>query len=305
MTGATGFLGRHLTRRLTETGAVPVLMLRPGTPAPPGVQAVFATLQDRPALAAGLRQAAPDLVFHLAAQTDPSRDATLDEGMIDHNLHASVVLARAAAGAGVARFVFTGTCEEYGQQTPPLTETMAPAPLSPYSAAKAAATLWLRMLYGTHGFPVVIVRPFLVYGPGQAPPRLVPAACLAALAGRDFPMTSGRHPRELTFVADVVEGLLRAATAPAAIGQIINLGTGQPHRLIDLVQRIYDLAGSGGRPLPGALPDRTNEMRAFCADTAKAQALLGWQATTRLDDGLRQTLDWARHHGDSPVPLTP
>lgn len=223
--------------------------------------------------------------------------------MLAANLNATVALAEAAATAGVQRFVFTGTCEEYGQQTPPFSETMPATPISPYSASKAAATLWLKMLYDTHGFPAVILRPFLVYGPGQAPPKLIPSACLAALEGRDFRMTSGRQHRELTYVGDVVDGIVRAATSPMATGQILNLGAGIEHRVIDLVRKIYTLVDGKGHPRPGALPDRPNDMQHFCADTTRAHEILGWTARTSLTDGLRQTLAWMRDHGDTPVPL--
>jgi nucleoside-diphosphate-sugar epimerase len=225
--------------------------------------------------------------------------------MIERNFMATVALAQAAVDLGVARLVVTGTCEEYGHRPAPFAEDMAPAPLSPYSASKAASTQWLTMMHATRGLPAVVLRPFLVYGPGQSPPKLVPSALLAALAGRDFPMTSGRQGRELTYVDDVVEGLLRAATAPGVEGQVINLGSGQEYRVVDIVARIFQLTDGAGRPLPGALADRVGEMMHFRADTAKAERLLGWRATTSLDDGLARTLDWAARHGDTPVPMAP
>lgn len=305
VTGATGFLGRHLVRGLWARGLRPVLMLRPGAEVPAGFPAVHAVLDDAAALQAAVRQARPEVIFHLAANTRTTRTPDLDAVMMTQNLAATVTLARAAADIGVGRFVAFGTCEEYGRQTPPFAETLLPAPVSPYSASKAAVTFWLRMMHDTHGFPAVILRPALAYGPGQAPPKLVASACLAALAGQDFPMTSGRQHRELTFVGDMVQGMLAAAVSDKAVGQVINLGSGQEHRIADIVTMIFDLAGGKGRPLIGALPDRPNDMQRFCVDTRLADTLLDWRATTDLKQGLAQTLDWAREWGDRPVPLHP
>jgi nucleoside-diphosphate-sugar epimerase len=179
------------------------------------------------------------------------------------------------------------------------------SPLSPYSAAKAAASLWLGMMHRSHGLPAVILRPFLVYGPGQPPERLVPAAILHALQGRDFAMTEGRQSRELTYVDDVVEGFLRAGLRPAARGEAINLASGEERPVRDIVFEIYHRVGGAGRPRPGALPPRPNEMRRYVADTAKAARLLNWRATTPFADGLERTIAWARARGDAPLPLIP
>lgn len=303
ITGATGFLGRHLTRALIGGGIRPVLMLRPGVRAPDGIKAVYATLEDHAALRGALAEAAPDVVFHLAAKVDRARDPALTQPMLAQNLHATLALAEAAAQRNVSRFIAMGTCEEYGHQPTPFAESLLPQPLSPYSASKAATTLWLKMMHKTQGFPAVILRPFLVYGPGQSQSMLVPSACMAALNGQDFPMTKGLQHRELTYVGDIVAGMIAAATKPEAIGEIINLGVGCEHRIIDLVKMIYKLAGGAGRPLPGALPDRPNDMQHFCADTTRAFELLEWQADTPLKTGLELTIEWMREHGDMQVSL--
>ncbi len=308
ITGASGFLGRHLLQRLLGLGAVPHLLARPARvdalragagPCP----VLPAALEDPATLRQALHDVGPEIVFHLGAYTSPVRDPGAADAAIAVNYTATVALAGAAMETGVARFITTGTSEEYGRQAAPFAEDLPERPLSPYSASKAAASLWLRMLADTHDFPMVLLRPFLVYGPGQAPPKLVPAAILAAVAGEDFPMTSGTQMRELTYVGDVVEGLLAAATRPEAPGGVFNLGSGDERTVLSIVEEIYRLANGPGRPLPGAVPDRGNDMQRYCADTTRAARRLGWQATTPLEDGLRATIDWARAHGDTPVPF--
>lgn len=303
ITGATGFLGRHLTRALVAAGVQPTLMIRPGANIRTDLSTVRARLEDHASLRSAVEQTQPEVIFHLAAKANPARDPELTWPMLSENFEATVALAEAAASSGIHRFVFTGTCEEYGHQTPPFSETLAPMPLSPYSASKAAATLWLQMLHETQGFPTVILRPFLVYGPGQPPPKLIPAACMAALEARDFDMTSGRQHRELTYVGDVVDGIIRAATESGAVGSIVNLGAGTEHTVLEMVRLIYALAGGTGVPRPGALKDRPNDMQHFCANTDRARKVLGWTAETSLSDGLGLTLAWMREHGDVPVPI--
>ncbi len=311
LTGATGFIGRHLARRLLGDGADLTLLVRPETA--PAVAAeiggrarvLAAALGDRAAVGQAVAAAGPEIVYHLGADTDPGRDSARTHTALAANLGGTVDLALAAAEAGVRRFIAAGTCEEYGRSDLPLREDMPLRPLSPYSASKAAATLWLGMMGDTFGFPAVVLRPFLCYGPGQSPPRLVPSAILSALEDRDLPMTEGLQLRELTYVGDVVDGFVRAAAAPAAAGEAVNLGSGEEHRVIDIVTEIYRRVGSRGRPRPGAIPTRPNEMQRFAADTAKADRLLGWRASTDLGTGLDHTIRWSRTHGARPVPLDP
>lgn len=309
ITGATGFIGRALTRRLLRDGTRLALVTRPSAARAvaaevgPAATVHAAALEDADALRHVVGLVRPEVIYHLAALTDPARDVRNVDVALMTNLRATIALAEAVLGVGVRVFVAAGTAEEYGRSDVPMHEDMPLRPLSPYSAAKAAASLWLKMMHDTFGLPAVVLRPFLCYGPGQAPPRLVPSAILHAIAGRDFPMTEGLQLRELTYVDDVVDGFVRAAATPAALGEAINLGSGVEHTVIDIVTEIYRRAGRGGRPLPGALPTRSNEMRRFAADGSKAARLLGWRATTPLGDGLDRTIRWAEAEGDRPVPF--
>jgi len=138
------------------------------------------------------------------------------------------------------------------------------------------------------------MRLFAVYGPGQPPKTLISSAVCAALEDRDFSMTPGEQMRDFVFVGDVVESYLRAAVKPGIEGVSIDLGTGQACRIREIVTKLFEMTGSRGKPLVGALPYRPSETMKQVADTRAARDLLGWQATTGLEDGLRQTIDWYR-----------
>ncbi|MBT8447929.1 MAG: SDR family NAD(P)-dependent oxidoreductase, partial [Gammaproteobacteria bacterium] len=286
VTGATGFIGTHLVRRLYAEGAAISILVRPGSSPTalddllPSLQLIEGDLTDRAAIEGAVRAARPERVFHLGAFTNVSRDPQVAEEAMRVNLHGTMQLLQALEGGDLKCFVASGSCEEYGAAPAPFHEALAPAPVSPYSVSKAAATLWCLMRHRTAGLPVVVVRPFLVYGPGQDTSRLLPSAIVAALAGQDFPMTGGEQTREFTYVDDIVEGYLRAAAVPEAIGEIFNLGTGIEVPVRDVVEKIYALSGSSGRPLPGALPYRPAEIWRFAAVTDKARRILGWQHRT-------------------------
>lgn len=303
LTGATGFIGSHLLERLCALGADPAILLRPSADASriadrlDGVRVYRGDLADADRLRSMLEEARPRYVFHLAAYTQVGREASHAASAMSVNLVGTMNLLAAAQGLPIEAIVNSGTCEEYGDGAPPIDESAALRPVSPYSASKAAATLWCEMMYRSARAPVVTLRPFLCYGPAQEPVRLIPQAILAALAGRDFPMTAGEQTREFTHVSDIVEGYLLAAAVPEAVGEVINLGSGEEHRVRDLVERIYAIAGSGGRPLIGAVPYRAAELWRCVSNPGKAHRLLGWRPRIDLDRGLAQTIEWYRSRG--------
>jgi nucleoside-diphosphate-sugar epimerase len=192
-------------------------------------------------------------------------------------------------------WVNIGSSDEYGSSAAPQSENDREQPISPYSLGKTAATHLLQMLHRTEGFPGVTLRLFLTYGPGQTDRRLLPSIIRSCLAGDKFATSEGAQLRDFCFIADTVEAIFSALLAPAAHGDVINIGSGQPVAIRQVVERVADLVG-GGEPEFGALPYRPGESMALYADAQKAQNLLGWRATTSLDDGLRQTIDWVRTH---------
>jgi nucleoside-diphosphate-sugar epimerase len=263
---------------------------------PLGVEPWPLDLADAGAVRRCLLAVRPGLVFHLGAPVDLDRDpsafARLRPGILDatHNV------AAACLPHGV-RLVAAGTCEEYGAAEAPFSEATRPQPVSAYSCLKLAATEWLLALHRTAGLRVTAVRPFLTYGPGQPPGRLVPSAVAAALTGQPFALTDGRQTREVNFADDMVESLLLAAR-PEAEGRLLNLGGGPEVPVRDLVARIFDLVGADAALVRvGALPRREGEVARFCGDHRAARALLGDLSRVDLDEGLRRTIAWARERG--------
>ncbi len=253
-------------------------------------------MQDAASVSQAVAEAAPEVVFHLAAvgvsdrDVDPALALAVNAGGAVHLLEA--LRQAGTAGNTLERVVLVGTCYEYGEGEAHGDGATCRSydPFDFYAASKLAAWAFGRAYWRRCGLPVVTARLFQVYGPGQPAHTLVPAAIAAALAGRDFPMTPGEQQRDFIFVADVVQGLLAAACTPGIEGQSLDLGTGVPRSLRQVVEQVWALANGTGQVLAGALPYRRGEARLLVADADRTARLTGWRATTDLETGLRQTI---------------
>ena len=195
------------------------------------------------------------------------------------------------AEAGCHRVLLAGSLEE-----PPAGEP-APVPQSPYAAAKWGASAYARMFHALYATPAVVLRLFMVYGPGQRDAaKLVPYATRALLAGEPPRVTSGTREVDWVYVDDVVDAFVAAAAAPGIDGATIDVGTGELHSVRHVVETLVRLTG-GPPPELGALPDRPLEV-VRAADAERAAQLLGWRAQVPLDDGLARTVAWVRSGGD-------
>jgi nucleoside-diphosphate-sugar epimerase len=290
-TGASGFIGRHLTSLLVGAGARVHATSRASAPADAHAQPVeWHRLDpgDAGAVRALFARLRPDVVFHLAAVVKGSRDRALVLPAFAANLASTVALLDAAAEHGARRFVQLGSLEE-----PPIDQP-AQAPASPYAASKTAATAYCRMYAELYGLPVAIARVFMAYGPGpQDEQKLVPYVIRSLLDGAVPELSSGARAVDWIYVEDVAAGLLRIAATDGVTGRVVDLGSGELHTVADVVRRLYRLAGRTDEPPFGTRGDRALE-QVRRADVEATDALLGWRPTVDLDRGLRRTLDWFR-----------
>jgi nucleoside-diphosphate-sugar epimerase len=147
------------------------------------------------------------------------------------------------------------------------------------------------MFHALYGAPVVMLRPFMAYGPGQTPSKLVPSVVNALIRGEAPKLSSGATRADWVFIDDVAGAYVAAATAAGVDGATIDLGSGALHSVRDVVERLVAITKPQVAPLFGALPDRPAELE-VAADTALAASLLDWTARTSLDEGLRRTVEW-------------
>jgi UDP-glucose 4-epimerase len=305
VTGGAGFIGSTLVDALIARGDEVTVVddLSTGREANldqalrNGADLQRADIRDAGHLTEIVTQAAPDAIFHLAAQIDVRKSVTDPAADARINVEGTVNVLEAARQANVKRLVNTSTGGAiYGDvDTIPSPEGTPPAPLAGYGTSKFCAEQYCNLYQRLHGLSTVTLRYGNVYGPRQDP--LGEAGVIAIFCGRLMDggrptiYGDGRQTRDYVFVGDVVAANL-AAAASTTTGAV-NVGTGTETSVLDLVQILRD---AGGRDdfEPEFAEARLGEIERSCLDVARAREELGWEARTSLSDGMRATLDAAR-----------
>jgi nucleoside-diphosphate-sugar epimerase len=239
-----------------------------------------------------------DYVLHQAAI--PSVPRSVEDPITSNraNIDGSLNILVAARDAGVKRLVYAGSSSAYGNTpTLPKVETMPTAPLSPYALQKLVAEQYCRMFTELYRLETVTIRYFNVFGPRQDPSSPysgVISLFISALCEGRRPKIfgDGEHTRDFTYVANVVDGVLRACTAKDASGEVINVATGGRISLNHLFQTVRDLVGADIEPIYEA--PRAGDVKDSQADIGKAQRLLGYNPSVSFEEGLEKTVAWYR-----------
>jgi|HubBroStandDraft_6_1064221.scaffolds.fasta_scaffold18249_2 nucleoside-diphosphate-sugar epimerase len=300
VTGATGFIGAHVVSELVASGCRLILSVRSPKdrdrfgPYGANLRAELLDPGDPASLAGFIRKERPSVVIHLAGTRGRTKWERAAVACLESNTLATVRLLSAALDTGVKRIVVMGSAEEYGSQSGPLNESLPVVPDSPYGISKAAATALALALHRSDACPVVVLRPFSVYGPGQPLDMFIAEAVAAAVRNAPFRMTEGLQRRDPVFVRDVVRAIIAAAATPRIDGNVINIGCGQAYRLKDVASMIWKLTGSASPLLIGERHDPSDRFTDTWANVDKARTLLGWEAQTNLEAGLAETIAFAR-----------
>lgn len=265
LTGATGFIGRHVLSLLLAEGHDVLSIVRPGRESTLDVHARLQVVAQNLADVSAAELQGCSVLIHLAAHG-------VGQGMNDWagcfrvNVHDSLKLWLTAHEAGVRRFVICGSCFEYGRSGERYDFIPVSAPLEPtgaYHSSKAAATMAALGFAVDKKVEVVVARPFHVFGEGEAPERFWPSLRRAALAGEDFPMSEGVQVRDFVAVEGVASQFRDLATTFAVETgkpKILNLGSGKPTTLRAFAEEWWARWGAKGRLLVGQVPMRPNEV---------------------------------------------
>jgi nucleoside-diphosphate-sugar epimerase len=302
VTGGAGFIGSHLTEELTRRGQrVRVAdSLITGNRANldhiPGVEFLEGDLADLAFARKSMDGC--DFVLHQAAI--PSVPRSVQDPITSNtaNVDATLNVLVAARDAGVKRLVFAASSSAYGDTpTLPKHEGMPTNPLSPYALQKVVGEQYLQMFTRLYGLETVSIRYFNVFGPRQDPSSpysgVISVFATALLDGRSPRIYGdGEQTRDFTYVANVVDGVLRACEAPNASGEIINVATGGRISLKDLFYAMRDVVG--GTIEPTYAESRKGDVRDSQADIGKAKALLGYEPIVTFEEGISRTIEWYR-----------
>ena len=277
VTGAGGFVGRHLVTQLEADGWRVT-----------GLTRADVDLADPVAAAMAVRRARPDVVFSLAAARAKATAAERTASTMV-NLSPWLVDALPDSCRAVVRL---GSSTEYAAASRPLTEDAALRPRGFFGATKAAGSLLLVAAAAERGVRACVLRAFQVYGPGDHPSRFVPTVLRAAVTGDVVPLTEPGRCRDWVWVGDVVDACVRAALAsdlPA--GQVLNIGTGTQTSNEDLVATAERVTGLAITAAVGAHPGRDWDTDTWVSDPALAARMLDWKPSVDLAEGLART--WA------------
>lgn len=277
VTGANGFLGNHLVAALVREGHE--------------AAAFGGDVRER---ADWARHAPADVLLHLAAVSSVPAATRDPERAWAVNADGTLRALEWARAGGARRVVLVSTAHVYGKaRYSPIDEAHPLAPGSPYGASKLAAEA-LTLAYGrTYGIEAVVVRPFNVYGPGQAAGFLVPDIMMPLAQGRAPVLGDPKPVRDFTYVDDATAFLVKAATLPGLGGIALNLGSGSGHPIAEVAKLAAEVSGTGLVPTFDPAKARGGEADELVVNNALARKTLGWSPEVPLREGLART--WASY----------
>jgi NAD dependent epimerase/dehydratase len=310
VTGAAGFIGSHLVETLVQKGGrVRAMLHYDARPQRTNLEFLPRDVLAQVDVVAGdildpffVQRAVKDcqVVFHLAALIAIPYSYVAPSAYAQANVVGTVNVLEACRLTGVQRIVHTSTSECYGTaRYVPIDEEHPLQGQSPYSASKIGAEKIAESFCLSFGTPVVVLRPFNTFGPRQSARAVIASILSQLVAGRPELHLGDTEPiRDMNYVANTVDGFLRAASRPEAIGQVINLATGVGKKVGEIAELAMKVVG---RQVPivceqqRVRPEKS-EVRALIGSYAKAEKLLGWTPQVSLEQGLEETARFVRDH---------
>ncbi|MEZ5364704.1 MAG: NAD(P)-dependent oxidoreductase [Bryobacterales bacterium] len=287
ITGASGFLGSRQMRALrghAQLFAASRSRLEPG----PGVETLQADLSQRDVVFELFQHVRPDCVIHLAGYANGQKEIENLHPSVMGDLLATVNVLEAAHSVGCKRLVTTASLEE------PHDDARA---TSPYGVSKAAAGCYTELCHRLYGLPVVSVRIFMAYGPGQRSTKFVPQLLKSLAAGQPFEMRSADREVDWVYADDVTEAITRVAALPRIEGLTFDVGSGETVRLGEVARKVARLLDR--EDLVRTTQAEGGEERERAADLDAAVRLLQWRPQVGLDEGLRRTIEAFQAKGAS------
>lgn len=304
ITGAGGFIGANLARRLSSEGHEVHLWARPAQDLW-RIESILASarlqeidLGEAEQVRRAIRDIHPEWIFHLAAHGAYPSQTSVHE-MVRTNITGTLNLVDACLQSGFETFVNTGSSSEYGWKDHPPTETERLDPNSYYAWSKASATAYCRYTAELHAVRIPTLRLYSVYGPYEEPTRFIPTLIERGRKGQLPPLVNPDIARDYVHVDDVTEAYILAATRPVEEwGAIFNVGTGIQttiREVVELARRVLDIPAL---PAWGSMPNRQWDTVAWVADNEKIRRELGWNARLSFEGGFARTVEWFRQHSE-------
>ena len=316
ITGADGFIGSHLTEKLVRSGRkVRALAIYNSFGSYGWLEDLPKEIRDEVEIVLGdvrdpngMREftKGADEIFHLAALIAIPFSYRSPDSYVDTNIKGTLNMLQAAWDNGVGRILVTSTSEVYGTaQYVPIDEKHPYQGQSPYSATKIGADRLAESYWRSFSLPVSIVRPFNTYGPRQSARAVIPTIITQLLSGMKTIKLGALDPtRDFNFVKDTAAGFIAIADCPDAVGQEINIATGQDISIGDLAKKIIAKIEPSAQIVcdQQRLRPEKSEVERLLGDSTKLRNLTGWKPEYDLDRGLDETIAWIKDHMSSYKP---
>jgi len=309
VTGAGGFIGSHLVDELLSKGAEVTAFVHYNArndwgmlegrydEKTPHLTVIAGDVTDSLFVKKAISE--KDYVFHLAALIGIPYSYAAPESYINTNVKGTLNVMQACLDEGVDRVVHTSTSEVYGTaEYTPIDEKHLLQGQSPYSASKIGGDKIAESFYCSFGLPVTTIRPFNTFGPRQSTRAVIPTIITQALTSNIVKLGSLTPVRDLTYVADTVQGFIKFAESKKTIGKTVNTGSGRGVTIGELADLIIDRINPKARIVcekKRIRPEKSEVMQLLC-DNRCAKELAGWEPIYTLEDGLSLTIDWMKEH---------
>lgn len=292
LTGTSGFLGKHLSKKLVNEGYSTFLTALHNESGNHIKEMDLTKVEEVKKIVSEYK---PTVIIHLGALVNLSRNFQIGLKCIDVNLKGTYNLLESLRVNKPRRFIFLSTEEVYGTGKIPFKEDQVPDPPSPYAITKVAAEHLAKIYASELHFSLEIFRVGTMYGPLDFEARLIPQIIIKALENKPILLNSGMKKRDYIYVEDVADALITALSKkPQEKIRIINLGGGKFFKLREVVEMILNKTKSRSKVIFGALPDRVGESDEWLLDNHSAEKLFGWKPKTSMIEGIDRTIDYYR-----------
>lgn len=302
VTGGGGFIGANLVRRLIrENYEIHLIWKKTTKPwrlldVKSQIKLHEIELTDREKLLSFMEFIMPTAIFHLAAHGSYPNQTDIDE-MIKVNVVGTLNLLFASQDVPYKAFVYTGSSSEYGFKTKPIKETDFLDPISFYAGTKGSGTLLCNVFAREYKKPVIILRPFSIYGPYEEPSRFIPTIINSLIKNRPIKITSGLKRRDFTYIDDVLDIYLSVVQKGNKLsGEIFNMGAGKEYSNDEVVEALFRITGKKVPIEKGVYPTRMWDTSHWVADVSKIKELLDIKPKYSLEKGLLKTYNWFLKH---------
>ena len=298
ITGGTGFIGYHLAKKCLKLNWS-VTSLSTKKPKKirklKKVKYLFCDISDKKKLIENIKPNSYDYVVNLAGYVDHSHK----KKTMNSHFNGCKNLSSLFLNSKLKKFVQIGSSIEYGKIKSPQIENKLnnQKTFSIYGDAKLKSTKFILNLNKKYNFPATVLRLYLVYGPAQDANRVVPISIFNAIKDDYFACSNGTQTRDFLFIDDLIKAIIKCLRNKKVNGEIINIGTGKPIRIKDLIIKICDLVGSG-KPEFGKISLRKDEIKRLYPKTLKSKKLLNWKSNVSLEKGLITTIKYYKNYKD-------